>query len=177
MSSYYNKNNSLVKYGIKGELMAKFYIENIKEEIFLLFNHDDKFDLLSNKYKYEIKTDSNYIKYNKSVFVEFESNKKESGINTSKSDFYIFVCPNNDKFEIVKIFEIETNNLKELILELKKDDLIIVKYAPCKDYYNNTYNKNKGYIINEEDLLKYCSSYEIILNDYEELKNNLKNII
>ena len=88
MSSYYNKNNSLVKYGIKGELITKFYIENMKEEQFIKFNHNDEYDLLSNKYKYEIKTDSNYIKYN-SIFLEFESNEKESGINTSKSDFYI----------------------------------------------------------------------------------------
>ena len=111
MSSYYNKNNSFVKYGIKGEIIATYYIEHFKNEMFIKFNHDDKFDLLTNKYKYEIKTDSNFIKYN-SIFLEFESNKKESGINTSKSDFYIFVCPNNDKFEIVKIFEIETNILK-----------------------------------------------------------------
>ena len=100
MSSYYNNNNSLVQYGIKGELISKFYIEYVKEEIFLKFNHNDEYDLLTNKYKYEIKTDSNYIKYNKSVFVEFESNNKESGINTSKADFYIFVCPNNKDFEI-----------------------------------------------------------------------------
>ena len=169
MSSYYNKNNSLVKYGIKGELITKFYIENIKEEEFIKFNHDDKFDLLTNKYKYEIKTDSNFIKYN-SIFLEFESNKKESGINTSKSDFYIFVCPNNDKFEIVKIFEIETNTLKELII----NNNFIIKISPCKDYYNNTYNINKGYIIPEKILLKYGSSYEIILNDFELLQNLLK---
>ena len=167
MTSYYNNNNSLVKYGIKGEIIAKFYIEYVNKETFIKFNHNDEYDLLSNKSTYEIKTDSNYIKYNKSVFVEFESNKKESGIKTSQSDFYIFVCPNNKDFEIIKIFEIETNKLKNVILELKNNNLIIVKYAPCKDYYNNTYNKNKGYIIKEEDLLKYGSSYEIILNDFE----------
>ena len=46
--------------------------------------------------------------------------------------------------------------------------------SPCKDYYNNTYNINKGYIIPENILLKYGSSYEIILNDYELLQNLLK---
>ena len=169
MSSYYNKNNSFVQYGIKGELIAKYYIKNIKEEIFLLFNHDDKFDLLSNKFKYEIKTDSNFIKYN-SIFLEFESNEKESGIKTSKSNKYIFICPNNNNFEIVKIFEIETNILKELIINNK----FIIKISQCKDYYNNTYNINKGYIIPEKILIKYGSSHEIILNDYEPLKNLLK---
>ena len=172
MSSYYNKNNILVKYGIKGELIAKFYIESIKEEVFLLYNHNDEYDLLTNKYKYEIKTDSNFIKYN-SVFLEFESNKKESGIKTSKSDYYIFVCPNNENFEIIKLFQIETNILKELITNNK----FIIKVSPCKDYYNNTYNINKGYIIPEKYLIKYGSSYEIILNDNEELKNLLKNNI
>jgi len=172
MTSYYNNNNSLVKYGIKGELISKFYIEYVKQEEFIKFNHNDEYDLLTNKFKYEIKTDSNYIKY-KSIFLEFESNNKPSGINTSKSDFYIFVCPNNKEFEIIKIFEIKTINLKEIIQELENNNLLVIKYAPCKDYYNNTYNKNKGYIIKEEDLLKYCSSYEIILNNFEQLKNIL----
>lgn len=169
MSSYYNKNNILVKYGIKGELIAKFYIESIKEEVFLLYNHNDEFDLLTNKYKYEIKTDSNFIKFN-SVFLEFESNKKESGIKTSKSDYYIFVCPNNEQFQIIKIFEIETNKLKEIIKIYK----LLIKRAPCKDYYNNTYNYNYGFIIPEKYFIKYGSVYEIILNDSEELKNFLK---
>ena len=147
MSSYYNKNNSLVKYGIKGELIGKFYIEHFKNELFINFNSDDKFDLLSNKYKYEIKTDSNYIKYN-SIFLEFESNEKESGIKTSKSNKYIFICPNNNNFEIVKIFEIETNFLKELIINNK----FIIKISPCKDYYNNSYNINKGYIFYKKQI-------------------------
>ncbi len=169
MTSYYNINNNFVKYGIKGEIIAKFYIEYFKIETFIKFNHNDEYDLLSNKYKYEIKTDSNYIKYNKSVFVEFESNKKESGINTSKTNYYIFVCPNNNNFDIIKLFEIETIKLKEIII----NNNFIVKNAPCKDYYNNTYSINKGYIIPESYLIKYGSTYEINLNDYEQLKNIL----
>jgi hypothetical protein len=99
MTSYFNKNNKLVKYGIKGELISKFYIEYVKEEIFLKFNNNDEYDLLTNKFKYEVKTDSNYIKFN-SVFCEFLSNNKKSGINTTKANFYIFVCPNNNFYEI-----------------------------------------------------------------------------
>ena len=37
MTSYYNINNKLVKYGIKGELISKFYIEHVKEEEFIKF--------------------------------------------------------------------------------------------------------------------------------------------
>jgi hypothetical protein len=168
MSSYYNNNNNLVKYGMKGEIIAKFYIEYVNKETFIKFNHNDEYDLLSNKSTYEIKTDSNFIKYN-SVFIEFESNKKESGINKSKADYYIFVCPSNKNFEIVKIFQIETNILKELI----QNNIFLVKNALCKDYYNNVYSINTGYIIPEHFLLKYGSSYEIILNEYENLKNLL----
>ena len=168
MSSYYNNNNSLVKYGIKGELISKFYIEYVKEEEFIKFNHNDEYDLLTNKFKYEIKTDSNYYKY-KSVFLEFESNNKPSGIKTSKSNYYIFVCPNNKDFEIVKIFQIETNKLKEIIINNK----FLEKIAPCKDYYNNTYSINKGFIIPDYYLIKYGSMYEININDFEQLKNLL----
>ena len=70
----------------------------------------------------------------------------------------------------MKIFEIETNILKELII----NNNFIIKISPCKDYYNNTYNINKGYIIPEKILIKYGSSHEIILNDYEPLKNIIK---
>ena len=164
MSSYYNNNNSFVQYGIKGELIAKYYIEYVKEETFIKYNHNDEYDLLTNKSTYEIKTDSNFIKYN-SVFVEFKSNKKESGINKSISNYYLFVCPNNKNFEIVKIFQIETTILKELI----QNNIFLVKNAPCKDYYNNVYSINSGYIIPYHFLIKYGSSYEIILNDFEQL--------
>ena len=41
MSSYYNNNNSFVQYGIKGEILAKFYIEYVKEETFIKYNHND----------------------------------------------------------------------------------------------------------------------------------------
>ena len=131
MSSYYNNNNNLVKYGIKGELIAKFYIETVKQETFIKFNHDDEFDLLTNNFKYEIKTDSNFIKYN-SIFLEYESNEKPSGIKTSKSDYYIFVCPNNENFEIIKIFEIKTINLKKIILEMKENKIIFKKLHLAK---------------------------------------------
>jgi hypothetical protein len=172
MTSYYNNNNSLVKYGIKGELISKFYIEYVKQEEFIKFNHNDEYDLLTNKFKYEIKTDSNYIKY-KSIFLEFESNNKPSGINTSKSDFYIFVCPNNKEFEIIKIFEIKSINLKKIILELESNKILLIKKSPCKDYNNNIYSNNKGYIIPELFLIKYGLEHSININDFEQLKNLL----
>ena len=176
MSSYYYKNNNLVQYGIKGELISKFYVEYVKEEIFINFNHNDEYDLLTNKFKYEIKTDSNYFKY-KSIFLEFESNNKPSGIKTSKSDFYIFVCPNNKDFEIIKIFEIETINLKKIILELELNKILLIKNSPCKDYYNNVYSFNIGYIIPKTNLLKFASQHIINKVDYEDLHEIIQNLV
>ena len=170
MTSYFNKNNDLVKIGMVGEVIAKFYIEYVKEELFLNFNNNDEYDLKTNKATYEIKTDLNYIIFN-SLFVEFESNNKPSGIETSKSNNYLFVCPNNKKFEIIFIFEIETIKLKEIIN--KNKNKLLIKIAPCKDYYNNTYSINRGYIIPKKYLLKYGIAYEINLNDFEQLKNIL----
>ena len=107
----YKENNSLVKNGIVGENITKYFLCNIKDETFIKFNHDYKFDIKTNKGTYEIKTDNNFIKYN-SFFCEFMSNNKPSGINTTESDYYIFIGPNNEKFERTYIFLIETNKLK-----------------------------------------------------------------
>jgi hypothetical protein len=169
MTLYYNKNNEFVKNGIIGELIAKFYIEFEKEEAFINFNHNDEYDLKSNKSTYEIKTDFNYIKYS-SLFIEFESNEKPSGIKTSKSDYYIFVCPNNKQFDLNYIYEIKTTKLKQLIEKYK----LLEKIAPCKDYYNNTYSNNKGYIMPLIYLLKHVKPHIINLNDFENLKNIIK---
>ena len=173
MSSYYNKNNNLVKIGMVGEEIAKHYLTNILNEEFIKFNHDDEYDIKTNKGKYEIKIDFNNIIYN-SVFCEFMSNNLKSGIEKSKANFYIFVCPNNKQYEINVLFIIETNKLKDLIEQNKQ--LLLIKNAPCKDYNNKIYSFNMGYIIPNTLLLKYGILYQINLNDFEDLKNIIKNI-
>ena len=168
----YNKNNSLVKNGIVGEHITKYFLCNIKDEKFIKFNHDYKFDIKTNKATYEIKTDNNFIKYN-SFFCEFMSNNKPSGINTTESDYYIFIGPNNEKFERTYIFLIETNKLKKLI----EENNFLKKNAPCKDYYNNVYSFNIGYIIPKTILLKFASEHVINDIDYNDLYDIIQNLI
>ena len=168
----YNINNSLVKTGIIGEQIAKYFLCNIHEEIFIKFNHDYKFDIETYKGTYEIKTDLNYIKYN-SLFCEFESKGQKSGIETTESKYYIFVCPNNKQFEINYIYIFKTGILKEIIKKYN----FLKKSATCKDYNNNEVSYNKGYIIPIEKALKYCKFLKIVASDYEDLSNIIKELI
>ena len=108
----FNINNEQVKKGMIGEELIKYFLCNIQDETFIKFNHNHKYDIKTNKGKYEIKTDSNYIKYN-SVFCEFMSNNKPSGIETTKENYYIFVCPNNILYKKNQIFVFETIKLKK----------------------------------------------------------------
>ena len=168
----YNKNNSLVKIGIVGEHLIKYFLCNMNGETFIKFNHDYKFDIQTHKGKYEIKTDTKYIKYN-SFFCEFMSNNKPSGINTTESDYYIFIGPSNEKFETNYIFFIETNQLKKLI----EENNFLKKNAPCKDHYNNVYSINNGYIIPKMNLLKFSSQHIINKVNYEDLHEIIQNLV
>ena len=170
----FNINNEQVKKGMVGEELIKYFLCNIKDETFIKFNHNHKYDIKTNKGKYEIKTDSNYIKYN-SVFCEFMSNNKNSGIETTKANYYIFVCPNNILYEMNIIYVFETIKLKNMI-EANKSKLLI-KNAPCRDYNNNIYSINKGYILPEFLIKETAIKYEIILKEHEQLFNIINELI
>ena len=170
----YNINNEQVQKGLIGEEIIKFFLCNIKEETFIKFNHNNKYDIKTNKGKYEIKTDSNYKKYN-SVFCEFMSNNKPSGIATTEAKYYIFVCPNNIKYEINYIYIFETSILKNIIES--KEYKLLIRNAPCKDYKNNIYGLNMGYIIQENILNKYAIKHTLNLNDYNDLYNIIVELI
>ena len=170
----FNINNEQVKKGLIGEEIIKFFLCNIKEETFIKFNHNYKYDIKTNKGKYEIKTDSNYIKYN-SIFCEFMSNNKPSGIETTKADFFIFVCPNNILYEMNIIYIFETIKLKNII-EANKTKLLI-KNAPCRDYNNNIYSINKGYILPKILINENAFKYEIKLKEHKQLFNIINELI
>ena len=170
----FNINNEQVKKGMIGEELIKYFLCNIKEETFIKFNHNYKYDIKTNKGKYEIKTDSNYIKYN-SIFCEFMSNNKPSGIETTKADFFIFVCPNNIKYEVNYIYIFEISILKNLIEKYKSK--LLIKNAPCRDYKNNIYSLNMGYIIPENILNKFAIKHTLNLNDYNDLYNIIVELI
>jgi hypothetical protein len=147
----FNKKNKHVKIGIIGEIIAKYYIETVKKEQFIKHNTNDSYDLKTNKGLYEVKTDLNYIKFN-SIFCEYKSNEKPSGITTSISDFYIFICPNNRKFQ-----EIKTIFLKNLIFQ----GVTVDRSAKCYDYNNKLVGLNWGHIIGEDLLKKIGCLFEL----------------
>ena len=170
----FNLQNKQVKKGMIGEELIKYFLCNIKDESFIKFNHNHKYDIKTNIGKYEIKTDSNYIKYN-SVFCEFMSNNKNSGINTTEANYYIFVCPNNILYEMNIIYIFETTKLKNII-EANKTKLLI-KNAPCRDYNNNIYSINKGYILPKTLINENAFKHEIKLKEHEQLFNIINELI
>ena len=68
---------------------------------------------------------------------------------------------------------IETNQLKKLI----EENNFLKKNAPCKDYYNNVYSINNGYIIPKMNLLKFASQHIINKVDYEDLHEIIQNLV
>ncbi len=145
-----------------------------KDEEFIKFNRDDKYDIKTNNGKYEIKTDSNYKKYN-SIFAEFMSNNKSSGIAKTKADYFVFVGPNNILYESNDIFIFEINILNHVIQKYKNE--LIIKNAPCRDYKNNVYAINKGYILPQKILKKYAVKYTIKLNEYDDLNKLITELV
>jgi hypothetical protein len=103
------------------------------------------------------------------------SNNKNSGINTTEANYYIFVCPNNILYEMNIIYVFETIKLKNMI-EANKSKLLI-KNAPCRDYKNNIYSINKGYIFPEFLIKETAIKYEIILKEHEQLFNIINELI
>jgi hypothetical protein len=165
-----NFNNSLiVKRGRRGEIISKFYIKNIKCEQVQKINTDYRYDFLTNISTYEIKTDYQYKVY-KSLFIEFESKSRKSGIHTSEAINYIFICPLD--FNDYLLIEVPTNTIKEII----KNNVLKIKYAPYFTYNDEKTNYiNKGYILPIE-LLKDCSTI-INFNESHEKYENLINYL
>jgi hypothetical protein len=103
------------------------------------------------------------------------SNNKPSGIETTKANYYIFVCPNNILYEMNIIYVFETIKLKNMI-EANKSKLLI-KNAPCRDYNNNVYSINKGYILPKTLINENAFKYEIKLKEHEQLFNIINELI
>ena len=54
---------------------------------------------------------------------------------------------------------------------------IIIKNAPCRDYNNNIYSINKGYIIHEYLLKEHAIKHIINLKEHEQLFNIINELI
>ena len=149
--------------------MLKFYHEYEKEaakiisHIFdnktYIFGDNSDYDFKFNfnnilEMKFEVKTDNRMNKTG-NVFIEYESNNKKSGIETTQSDYYIIT----DK---VEYFLIEVILLKQLI----NDDKNILKI------YNNKTN-NRGYLLKKFILLNNSLNLKHYLKFVNEINNPL----
>jgi hypothetical protein len=86
-------------FGKKYEEIAMTYAEDHVEIIVDIPNGKCKeYDFKTNVFTYEVKADRMAYKYGcKSMFIEFECNNKDSGINSTKADywFYFMVRPDS----------------------------------------------------------------------------------
>ena len=95
---------------------GNFYEEILKE----LIPHKEciqsikgEYDLILDKTKYEVKADRFMFKTD-NVLIEYESNKKASGISITEADYYAIFEIDNDKYELYLVPVLE---IKQLISE------------------------------------------------------------
>ena len=72
-----------------------------------------EYDLILDGTKYEVKADRFMFKTN-NVLIEYESNKKASGISITEADYYAIFEIDNDKYEL---YLIPVADIKQLISE------------------------------------------------------------
>ena len=176
MSDFYN--NEYYKIGELGEIIAAYYLEKIEQVKIVNKNDNFKYDFIDeNNIKYEVKMDRNF-NYYKSNFLEYKKvflngSVEETGINTTESDYYIFVCPlDENEFLLIKAL---TQKLKSLI----KNKQLVIRKSNHLNAHNKIIGLNYGYIINYSDFTDFCdvkfikiyqSHYEH--NDYCKSKND-----
>ncbi len=167
----YHKNNKQVILGDIGELIAQYYVTKIKNEIITEQNNYFRYDFKTNNdSSYEIKLDRKYIEYN-NIFIEITSKMLPSGITTTESSNYIYICPLDDAYEKIKVFEFKTHELKQLLTN-NKCPVVSTKYI---DYGGNiTCHKTTGYIVPKK-LFKHIAITNTIIKT-EETINLYENI-
>ena len=91
-----------------------------EEELKMLIPHKEciqsikgEYDLILDKTKYEVKADRFMFKTD-NVLIEYESNKKASGISITEADYYAIFEIDNDKYELYLVPVLE---IKQLISE------------------------------------------------------------
>ena len=107
--------------------------------------------ILDDKIKVEVKAD--FIAYRtNNIVIEYEHNGKDSGINTTTADFwvyYIVKCGGAD------VYKVPTNDLKNICLNHSK----IIKGGDYKNTYMYLFNKSK------------LEKYKININCNNRIKN------
>ena len=133
-----------LKFGKKYEMELLKYLDyNIYETKDGLFKeYDLKININQKSITYEVKADRlTYITNN--IAIEYECSKKDSGISTTKSDFYAyFIIKPNDNYDL---YIIPTEDIKTFIKENK-----FIRIVNGGDNYNS-----KMYLFNVNIFKKY----------------------
>ena len=103
--------------------------------------YENEFQKIIESKQIEVKTDK-ICQRTGNIFVEFESRGKESGINTTTANYWVY-CLWTDKFKEQTYVFIPTRRLKKLIKEKE------YRVSNCGDNWTS-----KGYLIPKEDLLQ-----------------------
>jgi hypothetical protein len=105
-----------LKFGKKYEMELLKYLDYdiYKTKDGLFKDYDLKININQKSITYEVKADRlTYITNN--IAIEYECSKKDSGISTTKSDFYAyFIIKPNDDYDLYIIPTIEIKNLIKL---------------------------------------------------------------
>jgi hypothetical protein len=81
---------------------------------------------------YEVKSDLTAIKYG-NICIEFNYKKKDSGINITTADFWVYYVIEDRKLNLYKVFIIPTNIIKEMI-----NNKLYTRIVKCGDGYNSS---------------------------------------
>jgi hypothetical protein len=176
------KNSNIFKSGKIGEEIIIKYLELIKNEKTILKSDNKYFDVMtSNNIMYEIKTQYHTIKSGW-VALEFQTFNKPSGIETTKSNIFIYLVPDLEH-DIFYIYEIDTNIFKyyiethDVIIGIKKsvDHKDTIKKDYDDKYYKIPINDLKKislnyYEINNEDL--HYKSFKHFFYECKQIKKN-----
>lgn len=168
--SHYNFNKDIID-GKKGEDIVINYILHHNPNIQLLTNTyslKSQYDAIlyntitDKKIQIEIKTDY-YCKPNKdtgNIFIEYETKGKDSGINVTKSDIYMYYY-----IHLNELWSIPTYKLKSILYNNNynnKKNSPIRKVSNSGDEHSNT----KGYLLNRRELISHFNVVKVDSNMY-----------
>ena len=133
-----------LKFGKKyeNELLKYIIYDSYNLADGLFKDYDLKININQKSITYEVKADRLTYKTN-NIAIEYECSKKDSGISTTKSDFYAyFIIKPNDNYDL---YIIPTEDIKTFIKENK-----FIRIVNGGDNYNS-----KMYLFNVNIFKKY----------------------
>lgn len=127
------------------QMLIKYY-----DNKYYLINecNDNRFDFaLSNRFKYEVKTDFKALQTN-NIFIEYIQFGKASGIATTQANYYIIILPKKEPIYLL---------IDTLLIDCMIEDKQYLKiiYPNSKNYYTG------GYLFKVETILLYATIINI----------------